>query len=61
MLYESKSRRSSRWNKARAITITIIIHFILLFGILTFGDQEIPEALKAVFKDDTQTEQIVKP
>jgi membrane protein involved in colicin uptake len=60
MLYESKSRRSSRLNKARAITITIIIHFLLLFGILTFGEQEIPEALKAIWKADT-TEQVVKP
>jgi hypothetical protein len=59
MLYESKSRRSSRLNKARAITITIIIHFLLLFGILTFGEQEIPDALKAIWKADT--EEVVKP
>lgn len=59
MFYESKSRRASRLNKARAITITIILHFLLLFGILTYGDQDIPEVLKAIWKADT--EQVVKP
>lgn len=59
MLYESQSRRSSRLNKARAITITIIIHFLLLVGILTVGKQELPDSLKAIWKADT--EEVVKP
>lgn len=59
MFYESKARRSSRLNKAKAITITIILHFILLFGILTYGDQELPDIVKAIWKPDT--EQLVRP
>lgn len=59
MFYESKARRSSRWNKTRAITITILIHFLLLFGILTYGDQEIPEVLKSMWSPDT--EEVIKP
>ncbi len=60
MMYQSKSRRASRWNKTRAITITIIVHFLLLVGILSFGDQQLPEALKSIFQADT-TEEIARP
>ena len=59
MMYKSKSRRASLLNKTRAITITIIIHFILLFGVLTYGDQEIPEVLKSLWQPDT--EEVIKP
>ncbi len=59
MPYQSKSRRASRWNKTRAVAITIIVHFLLLFAILILGKQEIPESIKAYWKNDK--EEVVKP
>ncbi len=59
MPYQSKSRRASRWNKTRAITITVIVHFLLLFGILILGKQELPDSLQSLW--EAETEEVIKP
>jgi len=49
------------WNKTRAITITIIVHFLLLFGVLMLGNQDVSDALGSLWGKEEPQEEVVRP